>query len=102
VALLAPEDRAAALWVTVAPEYQKHEWGLPWICSHFRNEGVPLLRSSDLIRQAISVTLYQWQSGPPADGMVTFVDEEAVRPKRDPGYCFLKAGPSIIAAASAA
>lgn len=80
-----------ALWVTSWPyaEYVKHEWAGAWICSLFRNEGEAL--ASDLIREAVAVT--RWRYGAPPDlGMVTFVDAEKVRHKRDPGRCFVKAG----------
>jgi hypothetical protein len=44
-----------------------------------------------LIRDAVAATRYEWGE-PPALGMVTFVDAEKVRRKRDPGRCFLRAG----------
>lgn len=59
------------------------------MCSCFRNEG--LLRSSDLIREAVAVSRYIW-GDPPEIGMVTFVDTTKVRKKRDWGRCYLKAG----------
>lgn len=82
--------QADALWVTSWPfaEYVKHAWAGAWICSLFRNEGSEL--SSDLIREAVSVT--RWYYGePPALGFVTFVDPGKVRRKRDPGRCYRKA-----------
>ena len=80
-----------ALWVSWWPfsEYVKHAWPGAWVCSLFRNEGAHL--SSDLIREALAATLWRWPE-PPDLGMVTFVERSAVRPKRNPGYCFLKAG----------
>lgn len=54
----------------------------------FRNE-VPSL-SSELIRQAVAATRAKWDE--PPLGMVTFVDPEKVRRKRDPGRCFIRAG----------
>lgn len=44
-----------------------------------------------MIREAVSVTRYFW-GDPPEIGMVTFVDTEKVRKKRDWGRCYLKAG----------
>jgi hypothetical protein len=83
--------RADALWVTSWPEarYVLHAWAGAWVCSLFRNEG-PLL-SSALIRDAVAATRYRWPDVP-ALGMVTFIDPEKVRRKRDPGRCFRRAG----------
>jgi hypothetical protein len=88
--VLLTRDRSA-LWVTSWPfaEYVKHEWAGAWVCSAFRNEGG--LLSSDLIREAVAVTRYQFGE-PPALGFVTFVDAGKVRRKRDPGRCYLRAG----------
>ncbi len=66
-----------------------HAWPMAWNCSIFRNESAHL--SSELIREAVAATRYQWGE-PPAQGFVTFVDAEKVRPKRDPGRCYLRAG----------
>jgi hypothetical protein len=81
-----------AFWVTSwpLPEYVKHDWPGAWICSAFRNERQDLYLSSDLIRAALAVTRWRWE--PPAEGLVTFVDPQKVRRKRDPGRCFFKAG----------
>ena len=54
----------------------------------FRNEGDVL--SSLLIRDAIAVTRGIWDV--PESGMLTLVNADKVRHKRDPGRCFLKAG----------
>ena len=80
-----------AVWVTSWPfaDYVRHAWAGAWVNSLFRNEGAGL--SSDLIRDAIAVTLTVWPE-PPALGMVTFVDAAEVRPKRDPGRCYRRAG----------
>jgi hypothetical protein len=57
--------------------------------SCFRNESKHL--SSELIRDAIAAT--RWFFGePPELGMVTFVDADKTRRKRDPGRCYIKAG----------
>lgn len=79
-----------AFWITSWPyaKFVKHAWAGAWICSAFRNEGSTL--SSDLIRAAVAATLYRWR-GSPALGMVTFVNAEKVRRKRDPGRCFRRA-----------
>lgn len=80
-----------AFWVTSWPytEWVKHAWAGAWMCSAFRNEGAGL--SSELIRQAIAAT--RWFYGePPPLGMVTFVNAEKTRHKRDPGRCYRKAG----------
>lgn len=89
VVLLTPD--ADALWVTSWPyaEYVKHAWAGAWVCSLFRNESPHL--SSSLITEAIAATRAIWGDPPPL-GMITFVDAGKVRPKRDPGRCYLRAG----------
>ncbi|MEI6282066.1 MAG: hypothetical protein WCP82_05030 [Alphaproteobacteria bacterium] len=83
-------DPAAALWVTSWPfaEYVRHAWPGAWVNSLFRNEGAGL--SSELILEAVAVTRSIWE--PPALKMVTFVDADKVRAKRDPGRCYRRAG----------
>jgi hypothetical protein len=56
--------------------------------SLFRNEGAGL--ASDLIRAAVWYTATHWD--PPPLGIVSFVDEDKVRKKRDPGRCYKRAG----------
>jgi hypothetical protein len=83
------DDRAVwgTSWPT--PAYVKHAWAGAWVNSIFRNERAGL--SSTLIREAVAATRYLY--GPvPSLGMVTFVDSEKVRHKRDPGRCYLRAG----------
>lgn len=82
----------AAFWVTSWPfaEYVKHAWAGAWMCSAFRNERPDLHLSSALIREAIAATRFYWT--PPQLGMVTFVDRDKTRRKRDPGRCYRKAG----------
>lgn len=84
-----------ALFVVSWPfaEFVKHAWAGAWINSCFRNEGAGL--SSELIRQAISVTRWKWPEIPEI-GMITFVDESKVKHKRDPGRCYVKAGFSLV------
>ena len=79
-----------ALWVTSWPyaEFVRHRWAGAWVNSLFRNEGAGL--SSELILEAIAATRWYWE--PPELGMVTFVNAEKVRRKRDPGRCYVRAG----------
>lgn len=80
-----------ALWVTSWPfaEYVRHEWPGAWINSCFRREAGPL--ASEMIRAAVAVTRYVWPDTP-ALGMITFINREKVKHKRDPGRCYLRAG----------
>jgi hypothetical protein len=55
----------------------------------FRNESPHL--SSELIGEAVAVTRYLWGK-PPRDGIITFVNADKTRRKRDPGRCYRKAG----------
>ena len=55
----------------------------------FRRESGPL--ASELIREAVAVTRWHWPDVP-ALGMVTFINRDKVRPKRDFGYCYRQAG----------
>lgn len=82
---------ADALWCTSWPfgQYVRHDWPTAWVCSIFRNESPHL--SSTLIREAVAATWWHYGARP-AFGMVTFVHADKVRPKRDPGRCFLRAG----------
>lgn len=84
-------DDACALWVSSWPlaEYTKHAWAGAWVNSLFRKECEGL--ASQYIREALAATKYCWGEPPPL-GMVTFVDENKVRHKRDPGRCYLRAG----------
>jgi len=90
VVLVLPESLGDALWVTSWPfaEYVKHRWAGAWVNSLFRNESA--LLSSELIREAVAITRSIWE--PPPLGLVTFVDAQKVRHKRDPGRCYLRAG----------
>jgi hypothetical protein len=83
---------AAALWITSWPfaEYVKHAWRGAWVCSAFRNERPDLHLSSALIIEALAATRFYWE--PPPEGMITFVDRDKTKRKRDPGRCFLRAG----------
>lgn len=80
-----------ALWVTSWPfaEFVRHDWPGAWINSCFRKEGPGI--ASEMIREAVAHTLWKWPEPPPL-GMVTFVDPDEVEHKRQPGYCYKKAG----------
>lgn len=118
--LKAKSETGRALWITSWPfaEYVKHRWGGAWVCSAFRNErgdddgervdGAGM--SSELIREALAATRWRWPDIPMvwawkitrrhdrsdieriAICMITFVDREKTKTKRDPGRCFRKAG----------
>ena len=89
--LVLKTEEVDAFWITSWPfaEYVRHAWPGAWVCSAFRNEGPHL--SSELIREAVAATLAEYGEAPEI-GMITFVNRKKVRPKCDPGYCFLKAG----------
>ena len=94
VVLLADDN--SALWVTSWPfaEFVRHDWAGAWVNSCFRNEGGYL--SSELIREAVAATRYIWPDVPEL-GMITFIDQEHVRPIKRRGrdfwgYTYLKAG----------
>lgn len=82
-------ENADALWVTSWPftQYVKHAWGGLWVNSMFRNESGIL--SSVLIREAVAVTRSIWTE--PTE-IVTFINREKVRKKRDFGRCYRRAG----------
>ena len=81
----------AALWVTSWPfaEYVKHAWAGAWVNSMFRRESGPL--ASDLIREAVAATRWFWPDTPEL-GMVTFINRDKVKRKRDYGRCYRRAG----------
>jgi hypothetical protein len=82
-------ENADALWTTSWPEFAQHKWRGAWICALFRNES-PIL-SSELIVEAVAATRAVF-GDPPELGFITFVDPSAVKRKRDPGRCFIRAG----------
>jgi hypothetical protein len=88
-------EAADALWISSWPfaEYVKHAWAGAWVCSCFRNESAHL--SSELIREAVAATRHVWGDAP-ALGMITFVNADKVRRKRDPGRCFIMAGFNVV------
>lgn len=89
VVLLTPEENA--LWTTSWPfaEYVRHAWAGAWVNSLFRNESEHL--SSDLITEAVAASRYLFGDPPPL-GIVSFVDADKTRRKRDPGRCYRRAG----------
>lgn len=84
--------RPGAVWVTYRPDMVDHQWWPSWTNSLFRREPECDALASDLIREAIAVTRHQCGLPPAPWGLVTFVDAGAVRAKRDPGRCYLRAG----------
>lgn len=89
VVLLAMDG--GAVWVTSWPfaQYVKHRWAGAWVNSLFRREHGEL--ASILIKQAVAATRAVFGT-PPELGLVTFVDRSKTRQKRDPGWCYLRAG----------
>lgn len=85
----------SAVWGTSYPqeEFTHHEWAGAWMCSIFRNETA--VRASQMIREAVAATRFHYGHPPPL-GMVTFVDEEAVRDKAHPGHAFIVAGFRVV------
>jgi hypothetical protein len=86
------EDGKAA-WVTFRPTPGKAKrpdgWDA-WECALFRNEDYPWARSSDLIREAVELSIALW-GPPPRDGIITFVKPECIASEL-PGYCYRRAG----------
>lgn len=81
-----------AFWITSWPfaEYVRHAWAGAWVCSAFRNEAPDKYLSSELVTEAVAATRSRWE--PPELGMITFINADLTRRKRDPGRCFRKAG----------
>jgi hypothetical protein len=92
-------DHADALWVTSWPfaDFVQHDWPGAMVNSLFRREPDPLApnpdlpRASDLIISATAATRAHWPDLPPL-GIVSFVDANKTRRKRDPGRSYRKAG----------
>jgi hypothetical protein len=89
LALVTFEGTAGWISAWPDPRYSDHGLGDAYLCTLFRNEGAGL--SSTLILAALTITERRW-GPPPSGGWITFVDADAVRPKRDPGWCFICAG----------
>jgi hypothetical protein len=88
--------RPWAAWVTSWPkaEFVQHAWAGAWINQLFRREGGPYL-ASDLITWAVAHTRAHWPAVPKL-GIVTFVDEEEIKGKEVPGWCYRRAGGSHV------
>ena len=87
IVLRTPEGDA--LWVAARSDFPRLDafpWA--WVNNYFRNESEHL--SSELIREAVAVTLHLYGEAP-ADGLVTYIDPAQVS-SPNPGYCFLVAG----------
>lgn len=84
---------ADALWVTSWPyaQYVRHAWAGAMVCSLFRRESWSPYRASELITMAVAATRANWPDIPEL-GMITFVNARLVKPKLDPGYCYIRAG----------
>lgn len=75
--------------------------GLHWRISIFRNEGTGRL-SSELVREGTELTAAWWRlhyGGLPPVPLRTEIDVSEVRPKRDPGRCFRRAGWRVVESA---
>ena len=59
----------------------------------FRRESGPL--ASELIRDAIAATRWYWPKVPDL-GIITFIDREKVKRKRDYGRCYRRAGFQLV------
>jgi hypothetical protein len=96
----AADGRPLALWAShrCAPASGiKRGDGLDaWDCVMFRNEGASV-PASELIREAVSITLACWGDVPPLDGFITTINPRKVEPIKRRGvevwgYCYIKAG----------
>ena len=84
-------DDGKAVWGAI--ENMDPAGGRQWRVSIFRNEG-PVL-SSELIVEATNRTHSYWRTkygSQPEVPLTTEVDAKKTRIKKDPGYCFLRAG----------
>ena len=89
-----------SLWVTSWPlaEYVKHDWAGACVNSAFRRESGPV--ASELIRDACAATRWFWPDIPSVlcihcgypISLVSFIDTDRTRKKRDPGRCYIRAG----------
>ncbi len=90
-------EKADALWITSWPfgEFVQHAWPGAWVNSCFRNENPEANLSSELIKEAVAATRAFFGAAP-KQGMITFVDVDKTKPKRDPGRCYRKAGFDVV------
>jgi len=92
--LLSADGRA--VWGAIENRYRGRVY---WRVSIFRNTGRRL--SSYLIRVATRLTRAHWRRGRGTRAWLrTEVDPKAVRRKRDPGRCFLRAGWRLVGPAT--
>jgi hypothetical protein len=84
---------ASALWVTSFPfaQYVRHAWAGAMVNSLFRREPECEYLASDLIVAALASTRAHWPELPEL-GIVSFIDADKTRRKRDPGRCYRRAG----------
>lgn len=93
-----------ALWVSHRPdpramlEMPRRDGFLYWDNPYFRNESGRV--ASELIIQALQVTMYLWQDEIPRDGFHSFIDPKKVKPmmrrgRETWGYTYEKAGFSL-------
>lgn len=99
VVLLAINDNA--LWVSHRtapkanlPQPRRDNFDC-WDNPYFRNESGAI--ASEMIIEALRITVYFWGGIIPRDGFHTFIDPQKVKPTRRRGvdiwgYCYLKAG----------
>ena len=82
--LLTPDARALFAWRKFIDDAKQDGVN----CAIFRNEKSDAGKSSELIEAAKVIAWNRW----PEERLYTYVDEQKVRHKRDPGRCFLRAG----------
>lgn len=87
--LLARDETAVFGWHRPHPPIRRMDGLDGWCCSIFRNEGA--IRSSALILAAERL-LRELRSHCGPDGLFTYVEPGKLRPNRQAGYCFLRAG----------
>lgn len=90
IILLTPDCKAVwgshrpAPWVDI----ERLDGIRAWCCFIFRNEGSGIL-SSDLIKEAVAVTVRRWGVAP--QGFITYIGVDHIQ-SSNPGFCFLMAG----------
>jgi hypothetical protein len=83
--LISPDALALLIWRKFIDDCSIPQTGIN--CAVFRNEGTQL--SSDLVREADRIAWVRW---PEERRHYTYVDPFKTVWKRQPGWCFLKAG----------
>lgn len=86
-------DDERAVWAVV--ENLDPIGAVRWRCTIFRNTAPERWLSSDLVREATARTRAYWIAhfgALPTVPLETEIDPAKVLPKRDPGWCFLRAG----------